>query len=286
MKPLHLSWMASVLGLCALTLASADQVLNDNQIVQGGFCVGQDCVNGEVFNEDTLKLKENNLRIRFIDLTAADALGKSWIIETNDSANEGDSYFDVRVKSVERDVINAFSDGTNVIPLGCPNAGEIIPAGEPLLIVSNDGVCVVDGEFTVESRMRIMPATSGAVAIGAEAEVVDGAVSVGKAGMLRQLKNVAQGLAATDALIKQTLDDYNTPLSVQRDTLADLSAEIDALEAALTSAEMLVTAAENLPAGGGAAVGGGGGGGGLGLGWFGALGLLLLGGMKRVLKPS
>ena len=284
MNLLHKSWMVSVLSLCVLTLASADQVRNDNQIVQGGLCVGMDCVNGEVFNEDTLKLKENNLRIRFIDLTAADALGKSWIIEMNDSANEGDSYFDVRVKSVERDVISVFSDGTNVIPPGCPNAGEIIPAGEPLLILSDDGVCVVDGEFTVESRMRIMPATSGAVAIGAEAEVVDGAVSVGKADMLRQLKNVAQGLAATDALIMQTMDDY-TPFSVQRETLSDLSTEIDALEAALASAEMLVTAAENSPAGGGGGFGGGGGGG-LGLGWVGALGLLLLGGMKKVLRPS
>jgi hypothetical protein len=44
-----------------------DQVIADDQIVQGSLCVGLDCVNNENFGFDTIRLKENNLRIKFED---------------------------------------------------------------------------------------------------------------------------------------------------------------------------------------------------------------------------
>src|SRR4030095_15025023 len=40
-----------------------DFVIADDLIVQGSACVGLDCVNGEVFNFDTIRTKENNTRI-------------------------------------------------------------------------------------------------------------------------------------------------------------------------------------------------------------------------------
>ncbi|MBC8184459.1 hypothetical protein H8E88_25470 [candidate division KSB1 bacterium] len=55
-----------------LTTPSAppDQVILDDLIVDGSLCVGMDCVNGESFGFDTIRLKENTLRIRFIDTSS------------------------------------------------------------------------------------------------------------------------------------------------------------------------------------------------------------------------
>ncbi len=47
-----------------------DQVIADDLIVQGSTCVGFDCVNGESFGFDTIRLKENNTRINFDDTSA------------------------------------------------------------------------------------------------------------------------------------------------------------------------------------------------------------------------
>ncbi|MGI9351142.1 MAG: hypothetical protein ACR2O3_06235, partial [Rhizobiaceae bacterium] len=76
--------------------ANADQVILDDLIVDGSECIGFDCVNGENFGFDTLKLKENNLRILFDDTsTAASFPRNDWRIRINDSANGGESYFAV-----------------------------------------------------------------------------------------------------------------------------------------------------------------------------------------------
>ena len=48
-------------------VATKDQVILDDLIVDGSGCVGFDCVNGESFGFDTLRLKENNTRIKFQD---------------------------------------------------------------------------------------------------------------------------------------------------------------------------------------------------------------------------
>ena len=48
-------------------LAMPDIVNADDLIVQGSACVGLDCVNNEGFGFDTIRLKENNTRIRFDD---------------------------------------------------------------------------------------------------------------------------------------------------------------------------------------------------------------------------
>ena len=49
------------------SIRQVDQVIPDDLIVQGSLCVGLDCVNNESFGFDTLRLKENNLRIKFDD---------------------------------------------------------------------------------------------------------------------------------------------------------------------------------------------------------------------------
>jgi hypothetical protein len=73
--------------------AFPDNVIADDLIVQGSACVGLDCVNGEVFGFDTIRLKENNDRIQFDDTsTAAGFPTNNWQIRANASASGGASF--------------------------------------------------------------------------------------------------------------------------------------------------------------------------------------------------
>jgi hypothetical protein len=72
------------------TPAVNDQVIPDDLIVQSSTCTGFDCVDGESFGFDTLRLKENNLRIHFEDTsTSAGYPANDWRIIANDSASGG-----------------------------------------------------------------------------------------------------------------------------------------------------------------------------------------------------
>ena len=71
-----------------------DFVIADDLIVDGSACIGFDCVNGESFGFDTIRLKENNLRIKFDDTsTAASYPRTDWQLRANASANGGASEF-------------------------------------------------------------------------------------------------------------------------------------------------------------------------------------------------
>lgn len=77
-------------------IAAADQVFADDLIVQGSICAGTDCSNGESFGFDTIRLKENNLRIGFDDTSVSASFpSNDWEITVNDSANGGNSFFAV-----------------------------------------------------------------------------------------------------------------------------------------------------------------------------------------------
>ncbi|HVR43554.1 MAG TPA: hypothetical protein VMS56_08920, partial [Thermoanaerobaculia bacterium] len=67
-----------------------DQVIPDDLIVQGSLCVGIDCVNGEAFDFDTIRMKENNTRIQFDDTSSATGFStNNWQIRANASASGG-----------------------------------------------------------------------------------------------------------------------------------------------------------------------------------------------------
>jgi len=74
-----------------------DEVIPDDMIVQGSICVGLNCVSGEVFGYDTIKLKENNVRIKFDDQSAAGSgfPANDWQITANDTASGGASKFSI-----------------------------------------------------------------------------------------------------------------------------------------------------------------------------------------------
>jgi len=78
------------------TFTIQDQVIADDLIVQGSACVGLDCVNNESFGFDTIRLKENNTRIKFDDTsTAAGFPANDWQLTANDSASGGANKFSI-----------------------------------------------------------------------------------------------------------------------------------------------------------------------------------------------
>ncbi len=222
-------------------------------------CVGQDCVNGESFGNDTLRLKENNLRIRFHNtLIPEDVLGARWYVEANSSAKGGPSYFDFQMKSLEKDTLE-LSDGTapeydcsqgvtlTFFPLDSSSISETIPAGDPRIRVEPkletcvhqvdwtsvcEFTCSEIPAYTIKSMFTLSP--KGAwynnnnypvkgVAIGADSTVEEDAISVGGDGLTRRIARVAAGLSGTDALTLEGLE-------VLKQKIAGANAELDDIE--------------------------------------------------------
>jgi hypothetical protein len=78
------------------SVAHADFVILDDLIVDGSACVGFDCADGEAFSFDTIRLRENNLRIKFDDTSTAASFSRNdWQLTANDSSNGGQSKFSI-----------------------------------------------------------------------------------------------------------------------------------------------------------------------------------------------
>lgn len=85
------------------TQTPLDVVIADDQIVQGSLCVGFDCVNGESFGFDTIRMKENNTRIKFQDTSTSSSFpDHDWQLTANDSANGGLNKFSIENTTVGR----------------------------------------------------------------------------------------------------------------------------------------------------------------------------------------
>ncbi len=101
--------------------------------IDGSLCVGNDCVSAEAFGFDTLRLKENNLRIHFDDTSVAAAFPPNdWRLYANDSANGGSSYFGVEDATAGRFVFRVFagarSNALTVDSQGDVGLGTTTPA--------------------------------------------------------------------------------------------------------------------------------------------------------------
>ena len=84
-------------GDADIALPTKDQVISDDLIVDGSACVGVDCASGENFGFDTIRLKENNLRIKFVDTSSTSGSFPStdWQLVANDSNNGGANRFSI-----------------------------------------------------------------------------------------------------------------------------------------------------------------------------------------------
>lgn len=222
MKTIH----CGLFALCTVMAmpSSADQVKADDLIVQGNLCVGFDCIDGEDFSLGTLKLKENNTRIRWHDTSSVPGdqvrqalpnayiegtVGESWRMDANQSLNEGSNAFYINQQSLETYVV--LSDGT------APDYDCSDPLVTPKPVVGT----IPEGEF-LESELTCAPLTAeqtlqidgivlggaanSGVALGTGAALADEVVSLGSAELRRRLVHVASALADSDVLIKSQLD--------------------------------------------------------------------------------
>ncbi len=104
----NILWTAAgLVALAALPLApaaQADIVHCDDVIINcGSLCVGFDCVNGETFGFDTIRMKENNVRLHFLDTsTTASFPQNDWRLIANDSANGGANYLGIEDSTAGR----------------------------------------------------------------------------------------------------------------------------------------------------------------------------------------
>ena len=114
--------------------AFADQVIPDDLIVQGSACIGLDCVNNESFGFDTLRLKENNTRIKFDDTsTAAGFPANDWTLVANDSAAGGRNFFGIEDTTAGR-MIFGVSAGAPTASLWVNSLGNVgLGTENPLL---------------------------------------------------------------------------------------------------------------------------------------------------------
>lgn len=70
-----------------------DFVIADDLIVQGSACVGLDCVDGENFGFDTIRMKENNTRLQYDDTSVSAGFAtNNWQIRANAQASGGGSF--------------------------------------------------------------------------------------------------------------------------------------------------------------------------------------------------
>jgi hypothetical protein len=83
-----------------------DQVIPDDLIVQSSTCTGFDCVDGESFGVDTLRLKENNLRINFLDTSSSAGFASNdWRIVANEQPSGGANMFSIEDSTAGRNLM-------------------------------------------------------------------------------------------------------------------------------------------------------------------------------------
>ena len=87
---------ASTQSLHNAPVKALDVVTADDAIIQGSLCVGLDCVNNESFGFDTIRLKENNTRIKFDDTSTSTGFpNNDWQLTANDSGSGGANKFSI-----------------------------------------------------------------------------------------------------------------------------------------------------------------------------------------------
>lgn len=87
---------ASLFAAAACAGSAHAQTFTTDVKVQGSLCVGIDCSSSESFGFDTIRLKENNLRIKFQDTSnSASFPSNDWQITANDSSNGGANKFSI-----------------------------------------------------------------------------------------------------------------------------------------------------------------------------------------------
>ena len=121
----------------------------------------------------------------------------------------------------------------------------VIPFGDPVTFPQNpvfDGVdgfifeCITLPDFTIKPMLSLATAADGGAVLGFDGQPEPGDVSLGNSNLVRNLKHVATGIADTDILIQQFINDYpvlanqQALLTMMKAQVAQLDSEISLIE--------------------------------------------------------
>ncbi len=263
-----------LLGIAFASSAWADRVILENLIVTGETAIGTDSINGEVFDDTTLKFKENNLRILFDDTTEN---ATDWWITVNDETNEGANYFGVSDQNVAENItveytLEVYAEliGSAIVTI---DGGYVfIQAGSITQCVDSayhEITCPDPATTTIDITTKIARPEQQEFWIdpsGNNFRIAQDAVLVGTDTTPRRLVNVGNGvddhdvitmdqlttaeetLAAVIALGDDSVDGADaltTQLNEIESSIAPRETQLDAVETQLTAMTPEVEAAEN-----------------------------------------
>ena len=257
------------------------QIYSSTTTVASDMCVGVDCGGAfETFttNFTELRLKENNVMVRFINTTpqASGSLGASWLMQANDNLNGGSNSFRFLAKAFATEIYD--NNGTDYIrevytdvkisdgetPAYDCNIGDTgllvepaltntpIPIGSPY-VLTTPGIgtwsCSTSPAYEEELVMRLGTSARDFITLGEGSEPTPlespGVVSVGATASLRKITNVAPPASSMDLLSVASLGLLPTEV-----------AELSALSAAVELAESRLAALEAADADGDSVVNG------------------------------
>lgn len=105
--------------------ANADQLILDDLDVNGSLCVGTGCVDGEVFDFDTIRLKTDNPQILFQDTSVSASFPTNdWLMGATDNGVSAPAYFFIRDVDGGSDVMVLESGATGGVAIGSGSAVE------------------------------------------------------------------------------------------------------------------------------------------------------------------
>jgi hypothetical protein len=114
--------LAAIVSIAVL----ADQVVVDDQVVQGSMCVGTECVDGEEFDFDTIRIKSGAPLINFQDTSnSASFPTNDWLMGIEDDVATGSASFFITDVTSGSDVLRlqaadqggvALGAGSTVVP--------------------------------------------------------------------------------------------------------------------------------------------------------------------------
>ncbi len=114
-----------VLLLSLSFIVVADQVVNDDAIVIGSLCVGADCIDNEVFDFDTIKLKTGDPKIRFQDTSNSGAFPTNdWEMGITDHGGAGPVDFYINDLDSTSSVLLLESGASGGVALGANSTLE------------------------------------------------------------------------------------------------------------------------------------------------------------------
>jgi hypothetical protein len=152
--------LAASVSMFIAAPVSADQVIPDDLIVQSSNCVGLDCVDGESFGFDTLRLKENNLRIKFDDTSTGSGFpSNDWALQANETASGGASRFMLFDETAGRIPFSVFA-GAPANALVITAAGEVRAARFLSQAVATENPAPADATGVLEALRTLDLSTS------------------------------------------------------------------------------------------------------------------------------